>query len=200
MLADFEATIYSDESVAPSSPASQELREFEAYNRTALPRLVEANLQAIVDTQMRPIEDNLRTLVVDIVRRCQSTVEENFRVIREPKVDTGSNSQPSASQNISLTQPRDNAFSNEGQVSASVTDMTHFFHEPPHMGMEASISNNDFLGPPNNPECPQNEYVDSGYGSTLDSCHCGCHFFASELFRATGSMAFSDLHRTYAET
>ena len=84
-LTDFEAQVQLPESFKPSSPATQELEEFKTYNRRALPRLVEANLQAIIDTKMVPIEEDLRRLLVDIVRRCQSTVAENFRVIRQRK-------------------------------------------------------------------------------------------------------------------
>ncbi|KAM0795837.1 hypothetical protein BDR22DRAFT_919345 [Usnea florida] len=71
-----------------SSPAMQEFEEFEAFIYRALPQLVEANLQAMVKTEMVPIEKNLRMVFVDVVRRCQSIVAEKFRLIRESRVST----------------------------------------------------------------------------------------------------------------
>ena len=56
LISDYEAEEAYAENVEPSSPRSEELRNFETYNRTALPLLVEANLRAIVDSQIAPIE------------------------------------------------------------------------------------------------------------------------------------------------
>ena len=60
------------------SPQSRELADFEAYSRTELPRLVEANLQILVNAEISPIEESLKSMLVDIVRRCQSTVAQNY--------------------------------------------------------------------------------------------------------------------------
>lgn len=42
VTSDYEADEVSAETFEPSSPQSEELRNFETYNRTALPLLVEA--------------------------------------------------------------------------------------------------------------------------------------------------------------
>jgi len=60
------------DSPASSSSASRETRDFIEYSRAALPQLVEANLQILIEAE------DLRTLMVDIVRRCLSTVTQNF--------------------------------------------------------------------------------------------------------------------------
>ena len=39
---------------------------------------MEANLQALVDAQIAPLEEGLKVLLVDIVRRCQSTIAQNY--------------------------------------------------------------------------------------------------------------------------
>ena len=163
------------ESLAPSSPATQELEEFEAYNRRALPRLVEANLQAMVNTEMVPLEENLRRLLVDIVRRCQSTVAENFRVTRpSKKVFTNSPQQPSSS-TISPLPPRGKTFLTDSQLLAPTLAGTTsgFFEEPPHVEAGPSYprlpEGTEGLG------IPQNQFTDSGYGSSLEACECSCH-------------------------
>ncbi|KAL8707725.1 MAG: hypothetical protein Q9220_007305 [cf. Caloplaca sp. 1 TL-2023] len=63
------------------SPQSLDLADFEAYTRVELPRLVEANLQSLVNAEFAPLEDHLRAMLVDIVRRCQSTVAQNYNRI-----------------------------------------------------------------------------------------------------------------------
>ena len=73
------------ETTRERSPQSQNFADFEAYSRTELPRLVEASLQAIVSTEMAPLEENLRAMLVDIVRRCQSTVAQNYGRIHSPR-------------------------------------------------------------------------------------------------------------------
>ena len=176
-LADFEAQVQLPESFAPSSPATQELEEFEAYNRRALPRLVEANLQAMVNTKMVPIEENLRRLLVDIVRRCQSTVAENFRVTRPPSKVSTNSPQQSSSQDISPLQTRGETFLTDSELLAlTIADTTSgFFEEPPHVHVEAGPScprppeGTDRLEP------PQNQFTDSGYGGFLEACDCNCH-------------------------
>ena len=175
-LADFEAQVQLPESFAPSSPATQELEEFEAYNRRALPRLVEANLQAMVNTEMVPIEENLRRLLVDIVRRCQSTVAENFRVTRPPsKVPTNS-PQQSSSQAISPLQTRETSLPDSQLLAPTIADTTSgFFEEPPHVHMEAGFS---YPRPPESTDAlepPQDQFTDSGYGGFLGPCGCNCH-------------------------
>ncbi|KAL8718483.1 MAG: hypothetical protein Q9225_004384 [Loekoesia sp. 1 TL-2023] len=70
------------------SPQSQGLADFEAYNRIELPRLVEANLQTMVNAQIAPLEESLKAMVVDIVRRCQSTVAQNYnRIQATPSIE-----------------------------------------------------------------------------------------------------------------
>ena len=139
---DFEAQVQLPESFAPSSPATQELEEFEAYNRRALPRLVEANLQAMVNTEMVPLEENLRRLLVDIVRRCQSTVAENFRVTRPSKrVSPNSPQQPSPQAISPLPTGGEKFFTDSQLLAPTVAGTTSgFFEEPPHMHVEAGPS------------------------------------------------------------
>ena len=81
---DIEENMQPAEEPISSSPAAQSFREFNAYSRIALPMLVEANLQAIVNAEVIPTEDRLKVLVVDIIRRCQSTVAQNFEQLKKP--------------------------------------------------------------------------------------------------------------------
>ena len=177
-LTDFEAQVQLPESFTPSSPATQELEEFEAYNRRALPRLVEANLQAMVNTKMVPIEEDLRRLLVDIVRRCQSTVAENFRVTRPPRKVSTNSPQQSSSQAISPLPPRGETLLTDSQLLApTMADTTlGFFEEPPHVHVEAGPSCQRPLEGTDRLELSQNQFTDSGYGGFPEACDCNCHF------------------------
>ena len=171
---DYEAEVQTAEGFAPSSPASEELEQFEEYNRTALPRLVEANLQAIVNAEMVPIEENLRRLLVDIVRRCQSTVAENFRVIRVPRRVTVDPPQPPSSNANPPLLPRPGSSFTESQLLAppTVNATLGFFQEPPPASVEAGPS---CPRPPEGLEAFQSQFKDSGYEGSLDLCDCNCH-------------------------
>ena len=68
-----------------SSTAAQSLQDFNEYNRIALPLSVEASLQSIVQSKIAPIEEEVRILFVDIVRRSQSTVAQDFHQAQQLK-------------------------------------------------------------------------------------------------------------------
>ena len=174
---DFEAQVELPGSYAPSSPATQELEEFEAYNFRALPQLVEANLRAMVNTRMIPIEEGLRRLLVDVVRRCQSTVAENFRVTRPPReVSTNSPQQPSSQAIPPLPSRTETFLTNSQLLDPAIAGTTSgFFEEPPHMPVEAGASCPRPLEGADRLDAPQNEFTDSGYGGSLEACDCNCH-------------------------
>ena len=179
MVTDFEEQAQLAESFPPSSPATQEFEEFEAYNSRALPQLVEANLQAMVNTQMEPIEENLRRLLVDVVRRCSSTVVENFRRTREPRVSSNPPHLPSSHTVPTLPHREETSPTNSQLLAPTVANTTSycsdFFEEPPHMGIEAGPSS---LRLPESADClasGPNYFADSGYASSLEACSCTCH-------------------------
>ena len=105
---DFELCSTLTESLVSSTSGSRDLHDFEEYNRRVLPQMVEANLQSIVNAEMAPIETNLRALLVDIVRRCQATVAQNFHFTRNSK-STASESLQSSSTGTLLAHSSSNS-------------------------------------------------------------------------------------------
>lgn len=159
-----------------SSPGSRELRDFEVYNRATLPLLVEANLRAIVESQVAPIEERVRTMVVDIVRTCQSTVARNFHLTIAP------------------TSQAHDRITSSPQASSSYENATHTYEEPIHDSAYAIAGNSlDFFREPSlltgeasaslpiamynhsNSINSQSQSQDSGYGTLTDTCDCLCH-------------------------
>lgn len=158
------------------SPRSQELRDFEAYNRTTLPLLVEANLQAIVESQVAPIEERVRTMVVDIVRTCQSTVARNFHLMVAPALSANVRMQ-SSTQTAATTEVAGQTY--EGSVDPLMDetrrDSLNSFREPPHLNLEASASALGSIYNYSSIAGSWNQSSDSGYPSISFSCSCSCH-------------------------
>lgn len=164
------------ETCQASSPRSQELRDFDNYNRTNLPLLVEANFRAIVDPQIAPIEEHVRALVVDLVRTCQSTVARNFQLTMA-SASLANDRTESSNQAIASTE---SAVQTDGEPIQTFGDGTagmYFFREPPHVNADAGSSlpgpmyeyNHDSVTSNHNPKS------DSGYPSLPFSCSCSCH-------------------------
>ena len=180
-MLDYEADEMTPANSQPTSPPSQELRDFDHYNRTTLPLLVEANLRAIVEPQIAPIEERVRAIVVDIVRTCQSTVAQNFHTRFAP---TSSANDPTQSSPQAIAPNRTAGSTPEEAAESGINDATgnhlDFFQEPPHLtaGARASLpvptmyNHNDITR-------NQNENSDSGYGSLPVACNCSCHDYPS---------------------
>ena len=190
MKLDFEAHTQPIDSALPSSPGSLELRDFEAYNRLALPELVVTHLQAIINPEMASIEEHVKAQLMDIVRICQSMVAQNFQLVRASSSSARESVQPSSSQ-ATHTSPRTGdtpAAMRPPQAPSTAHSPTKFFQEPPHMNVEAS---EPAVGPSqeaNSQSLSQCHVSDSGYFSTANLCDCICHF-GSDLDPTLNGMA-----------
>lgn len=137
--------------------------------------MVEANLQAIIDARIAPMADDLRNLVVDIVRRCQSNVSQDYQ--RNQQLATASQPAPWTIQTQGLE-------SIPTQSDSAVTHypamkMTHsapdYFSEPNFVAAEASSMASIPMPTNSQAEQPNSDAQDSGYASLLDGCKCNCH-------------------------
>ena len=184
---DYEADDLLSENFEIFSPRSQELRDFEAYNRTTLPLLVEANLRAIVESQIAPIEERVRAMVVDIVRTCQSTVARNFHFTIAPGSIAGDRMQ-SSSQTIASPERAAYTLGEPAQTNlvGTVDNSLDFFHEPPHLNAEASASIPGPVSNHNSFGSHQSSHSDSGYASLPSSCNCSCHGYSNSWNTANG--------------
>lgn len=164
----------SKESPVARSPQSRDLAAFEAYSRTELPRLVETNLQAMVNAEIAPLrlEERMRAMVVDIVRRCQSTLAQNFDRIRSsravnndaPQVESSPTALWSRTENVianGLLTSLETFDTIEGPMQHTDHTPSMFFDEPPFLGAEAAALD---LGL-NDPFFLTSGLDDSGYGS-----------------------------------
>ena len=177
IILDYEADEISAETVGPSSPRSEELRNFETYSRTALPILVEAQLRAIVESQFAPIGERVRSMVVDIVRTSQSTVARNFNLMIASTFSADDRTQPHSQ---TVTQAEIGVHTREVPARLTMNDTADnpldLYREPPHLNAEASATT---LGSASSVTGTQNLSSDSGYSSTPNSCGCFCHGYSN---------------------
>ncbi|CAF9941891.1 hypothetical protein IMSHALPRED_003086 [Imshaugia aleurites] len=187
-MGDYEAEDSLPGIFEPSSPESRELRDFENYNRTTLPLLVEASLRAIVESQVAPIEERVRAMVVDIVRTCQSTVARNFRLTIAPSSSAGDRLQ--SSQAIASVEDATHTREEPDQTSVDGTaeDSLDFLREPSLFNAEASESLPDLIYNHNDVSGHESQSSDSGYGSLSKHCDCSCHDYSSAWNTANGEL------------
>ena len=150
---------------------------FETYNRTALPLLVEASLRAIVESQIAPIEERVRAMVVDIVRTSQSAVARNLNFIIAKTSSADERTQP-LSPTLILAEIGVHTREEPARLFRNDTadDPLDLYREPPHLSAEASATT---LGPVSSLSGTQNLNSDSGYSSIPNSCACFCHDYSN---------------------
>ncbi|KAL8992289.1 MAG: hypothetical protein Q9169_007215, partial [Polycauliona sp. 2 TL-2023] len=143
------------------SPRSQNFEDFETYSRIELPRLVEANLQVMVDAQTAPLEESLRAMLVDIVRRCQSTIAQNYGRINAVDRSGIHDSDPLLG-NTTSRGTLDLSANTLDDTDIFQHDSPSFFEEPPLLpANEADAIANTF------PSVPHNDASDSDAIATL---------------------------------
>ena len=157
-------------------PRSQELRDFEHYNRTTLPLLIDANLRAIVESQAAPIEENVRAMFVDLVRTCQSTVARNYHLLVAP-VSSANARMQSSTHTTAATEAAGQM--SEGSADPFVDDTREssldFLREPSRLNAEASASALGSIYNYSSIDGSRNQSSDSGYPGVSFSCSCSCH-------------------------
>ena len=129
-----------------------------------------------MNVEVTPIEERLRTLVVDIVRNCQATVAQNFERLSNQSATTRVPRQVS-SRETNLPQVAGEGSSGGQESTGGVADTRgpNFFVEPPHLNEEMITSVPVASNYPPNQDPTLARTSDSGYGSLSNSCGCACH-------------------------
>ena len=145
----------------------------------------------MVSAGMAPLEENLRATLMDIVRRCQSTVVQNYGRINSPQSgeiartespsfdlmqtlpptfqstnsqDSGPSLLPATQEPVLSLHETSNTL---GRREPNAETVRGFYEEPP-------LWNTDLVDNPLDigSSAPQNRHSDSGYGSFLFFCEC----------------------------
>lgn len=152
-----------------------------------------------MESQIAPIEDRVRAMVVDIVRTSQSTVVRNYNLMIAPTSSADHRAQ-SHSPTVNLNDI--GVHTREGRAPLPTIDAAEnavdLYREPPHLSTEASTPSFDpffdpyfdpYFDPVSSVTGPQDLGSDSGYSSNPHSCACSCH---SNTWNVPSSKKFSN--------
>ena len=171
---DIEATTPLAEESDKPSPAAQSFQDFNDYSRIALPLLVEASLQSIVHSKIAPIEEEVRILFVDIVRRSQSTVAQNFQQAQQLKLAQAKSSEvtpTSVKRRVETSEAEDPFMALMPNTATEISaDATTHYQEPPFSDFAANPPPLFYI-----PQTPPKQASDSGYATIDSPCACFCH-------------------------
>jgi hypothetical protein len=83
---DFEP-VRDHENDMPQSPDSINLTEYEAYLRRLLPQFVRRDLEMMVNSEIQPIEEQLRSRILQVIEEAQNRVFASYRVGLGPNTE-----------------------------------------------------------------------------------------------------------------
>ena len=137
-----------------------------------------------MESQIAPIEERVRAMVVDIVRTSQSTVARNYNLMIAPTSSADDRTQP-VSSTLILAEIGVHTREEPARLSRNDTadDPLDLYREPPHLNSEASATT---LGPVSSVTATQNLSSDSGYSSIPNTCACFCHDYSNTGNTANG--------------
>ncbi|KAL9629262.1 MAG: hypothetical protein Q9164_006952 [Protoblastenia rupestris] len=171
----YEPDVIPDEPTSSSSPGSREFRDFEAYSRKHLPQVVEADLQATISKEFAPVEEALRALLGDIVRRSLSTVSKSFQRLQGKETsDTDVSSSFEAAVKSAVIEDDGSA---PTMFMPSGSGIQAYFQEPSLLdhSLEQNPRVNEFSCHNYLQDLGESQSSDSGYNSHPSKCACSCH-------------------------
>ena len=161
------------ESIRQSSPQSEDLRRYEAYNRDALPFLVDASLRCAVNARNEPITEEMRTLVVNIVRNCQVASAHNWELRTGSSISTVTLPQ-AASQRTNAAPETEDEYHESSKARTSKSERSNFVKFP-------GLDNDTVLPGPENPGHDEDhssnpvQITNLDLESLFEPCRCSCH-------------------------
>jgi hypothetical protein len=161
----------------PGSPASKAISNYEEFSKRQLPQLVRRRLEAAAENEAQPIEEKLKTLLVEIVKDCQVSVfslyQEQRRIVATGNVET-TNADPAPSSSASQA----NTVIHAGETSNDIMNdmLIPLYQQNTLQDMSASCP--ELQNTPKPPQDPgKTGSSESGYGSLQSACKCfsTCH-------------------------
>jgi hypothetical protein len=149
-----------------NSPASRSLQSFQDYSEGRLPSLVEAQLETILQSKLRPLEEELKSTVGDMVRSLLPELLQTWKqsIRNTTRFGEGGTVQ---NQDASLTA----APHSTGPEEWGENDLTPFFVEPlPTAFPVDTVDNSEKILQPTGSQ----DFTDSAYES-LKPFPCNCN-------------------------
>jgi hypothetical protein len=172
---DFERV---SEEVAPPQgnqlPGSQNLDDFEAFSRTHLPKLVEAQIQALIEDRYQLLAENLKADIPDIARKSISGLSKAWQASKSSSSLLPASSLDASDAGLDPTSGAQQLSVESSSSQAFGEGLASFFMEPPCSGPQTSPPPSANLFQLDHPVTSVQEHSDSGYASLPEySCFCG---------------------------
>ena len=149
---------------------------------------------------MEPIEEQLRALLVDIVRNCQSTVAQNFELMNRPSEGTRALAQhPSQETYVAHTAGSESRERAGSSGAGTRSPGPNFFVEPPHLDEEVVASLPATSHRAENKGENLAQASDSGYGTLFSPCQCPCHLTNGLSSTLYGNFHIHSATRTHSD-
>ncbi|KAH0545448.1 hypothetical protein FGG08_000449 [Glutinoglossum americanum] len=182
------------------SPTSNEISSYEAFSRRELPRLVRRQLEAAVENEVQPIEEELKARLVEIVRDCQASVFLMYRDQRQtllpaPTRNAERLSATATGDDLPLLNPRTEppiqADGAPGDAAAGVLTPLYQHGLPEDVGAACPDLQQTRQAQTRPQNAGQAEFSDSGYHSLVSAYRCSDirHGYATRSSVAAGNVA-----------
>ena len=156
------------------SPDSRELADYEEYCRRELPRVFRTSLEEVVNNNTQPLEEQLRSQLMDLIRDAQDRVFSSYRSSSSTAIGTPARSAPNpksqATPSFSLSERLPTSPLRSQPTRGSPGDRSRprlpaFFQPPsPQNHLESGLDLSDRNITPSKPD--RNDRSDSGYDSS----------------------------------
>lgn len=155
------------------SPRSTAFARYEEFLSRELPRRVCEMLEVAMNNELQPIEDKLKSQLVEMVRTCQEDLFRAYQQSLDPVSSTNSdaNGHGTAGSNVAFSEP-DPTNHSEPLVCTEVEENLAPFVSPPHLGLDTWPAF-DGRGSLSGQLINNSESSDSGYNS-LESLFQEC--------------------------
>ena len=144
-----------------------------SYNRRVLPQLVEASLWTSVNSEIAPIEENLRGILGDLIRSCQATVFQNYQRLSGNPGTSFDPPSTAAGTQTPINNECDRQSAQDTDPARGSTSL--FFQEPPYLHDSTDGVSDQLIGGSLELYPTRSHGSDSGYGSVPTGCECDCH-------------------------
>lgn len=183
------------------SPDSQQLAEYEEYCRRELPRIFRASLEEVVNNNTQPLEEQLRSQLIDLIRDAQDRVFSSYKSCSAITTGTPTTGAPSSSPQTITSSYLSQGFPTSPLRSqptigrsedSSRARLPAFFQPPsPQNHLESVLDISDRNIEPSDPN--RNDQSDSGYESSSITLLCTLPLTPSDSTVNTSSSSFHSL-------
>jgi hypothetical protein len=164
-----------DEVQVPQSPGSRELANYNEYLRRVTPQYVRSALEAVVNSEIQPLEERLRELLPGLIVEAQGRAFSSYQAMTSANRDTESNPLDDGNQPTSLV-----TFYQPPQPQVQ-TEQYSDFQVPHHNAEKRDASDSSFPSEPSRSGFCESTTLDSASSNTTVTSDVCAHSKANNM-------------------